>query len=89
MQELEHSNSLAKDRTDEVNALENKVRSLAQENDGLGRRLQEFGNTNKKIAEYDGKIALLSQEIERLNGVLRGKMEEVSSWESRCHNYEV
>ena len=57
-----------------MSSLEAKVRSLASENNELTRRLQELSNANRKIAEYDNKIALLSQEIERLNGVLRGKV---------------
>lgn len=57
-----------------MSSLEAKVRSLASENNELTRRLQELSNANRKIAEYDSKIALLSQEIERLNGVLRGKV---------------
>jgi uncharacterized small protein (DUF1192 family) len=30
---------------------------------------------NRKIAEYDNKISILSQEIERLNEVLRIKVD--------------
>lgn len=56
-----------------------KIRSLIQENEGLGRRLQEITSMNRKIAEYDNKIALLSQEIERLNGLLRVKVEDISN----------
>lgn len=44
---------------------------------------------NRKIGEYDNKIALLSQEIERLNGLLRAKVEDISSLEKKCHAYEL
>ena len=43
---------------------------------------------NRKIAEYENKIALLSQEIERLNGNLRIKNEEVMVWETRGREWE-
>ena len=32
---------------------------------------------NRKVAEYENKVALLSQEIERLNGVLDNKNNEI------------
>jgi uncharacterized small protein (DUF1192 family) len=32
-----------------------------------------MGEMGKKIAEYENRIALLSQEIERLNSVIEGK----------------
>jgi len=62
---------------------ESRVRQTQQENDELRRRLQELGDANRKLAEYDNRIALLSQEIERLNTMLRSKVEELSGWESR------
>lgn len=66
-----------------------KIRSLVQENEGLGRRLQEITSMNRKIGEYDNKIALLSQEIERLNGLLRVKVEDISNLEKKCLAYEL
>ena len=36
-----------------------------------------MGDLNKKIAEYENRIGMLSQEIERLNGALRGKVNEI------------
>lgn len=36
-------------------------------------------NSNKKIAEYESKIALLSQEVERLTSVLDKKSGEVNN----------
>lgn len=38
---------------------------------------------NRKITEYENRIVLLSQELERLNGNLRVKMEENGNLESR------
>ncbi len=36
-------------------------------------------NSNRKIAEYESKIALLSQEVERLTSVLEKKSGEVNN----------
>lgn len=38
---------------------------------------------NRKIAEYENRIVLLGQELERLNGSLRVKVEENGNLESR------
>ena len=35
------------------------------------------------MAEYENRVALMSQEIERLNGALRAKVDELSSWEAK------
>jgi len=43
---------------------------MFQENEDLRRRLVDSGDSNRRIAEYENKIALLSQEIERLNSVV-------------------
>ena len=34
---------------------------MAQENDELRRRLQELGDVSRKVAEYENRIALMSQ----------------------------
>jgi hypothetical protein len=45
------------------------LKLLAQENEQQGRMLQE----------YEVRMAQISSEIERLNGVLRSKVEELSN----------
>jgi uncharacterized small protein (DUF1192 family) len=37
------------------------------------------GSVNKRLPEYESKIATLSQEIERLNGVIDKKNSEIKS----------
>ncbi len=56
-------NTVGRDRGEEISSLQLKIRSMGQENEGLSRKLQEFSLANRKIADYDNKIALLSQEI--------------------------
>ena len=63
--------------------IEARMKQMGQENEELRRRLQELGDVNRKVAEYENRIALMSQEIERLNVALRGKMEELSGWENK------
>ena len=45
-----------------------------------------MGEANRKIAEYENRIALLSQEIERLNMNLRTKVEENKQLENNNWN---
>ena len=37
----------------------------------------EAGRANKQIAEFENRVAMLSQEIERLNSVVEGKNNEI------------
>lgn len=54
-----------------VAKLNNELKITCNELEDAKRRLQELGgNSKKSIAEMETKIALLSQEIERLNSVL-------------------
>jgi len=53
-----------------------KVTSYQQNLEGLSRENDEL---KRRINEYESKIALLSQEIERINIKLRAKEEETIS----------
>ena len=76
-QELERVNNNLRMKVDENSSLEMKVRTLTQDNEELRRRLNDLGEANRKIAEYENRIALLTQELERVNGNLRTKVDEV------------
>ncbi len=39
----------------------------------MQKKLSQLQESNKKNSEYENKIALFSQEIERLNGVVEKK----------------
>ena len=60
-----------------------KIEVVKKENDDLRRNISEYKET---IAIYENKIAVLSQEIERLNGNLRIKVEESSASEVKIRN---
>lgn len=41
---------------------------------------------SRKIADYEGKILILSQELDRVNGNLRNKVDENSNLEITIRN---
>lgn len=41
---------------------------------------------SRKIADYEGKIVILSQELDRVNGNLRNKVDENSNLEITIRN---
>jgi hypothetical protein len=44
-----------------ISKLTNEIKSLTNENEELKRRLQDAGNVNKRIPEYEAKAAMFSQ----------------------------
>ena len=49
--------------THENDDLRNQLNRLNQDNEELKRRLSDLGEVNRKVAEYENRIALMSQEI--------------------------
>ncbi|MBS1890214.1 MAG: hypothetical protein JST59_02900 [Actinobacteria bacterium] len=60
----------------ETNELRSKLNSSLQESDDLRRRLAEVDHLNNKMSDYETRLAMLTKEIERLNSVLKTKVEE-------------
>ena len=52
---------MLRQKTEELGSSENKNRSIQQENEQLRIRLQELSDINRKVAEYENRIALLTQ----------------------------
>ena len=75
-QELDDYKNRAGRMGQENDDLRNQIHRLSQENEELRRRLNDLGDVNRKVSDYENKITLLSQEIERLNGNLRLKLDE-------------
>jgi uncharacterized small protein (DUF1192 family) len=48
------------------------------ENDELRRTIRELSDSNRRLSEYESRLTLLSQEVERLNGNLRMKTDELA-----------
>ena len=84
--QIQRLNSVIRSKVEEGNSYDSKVRSLFDQNENLNRRLQELTVANRKISEYDGKITILSQEIERLNMTLKTKLGEIHNLEEKCRN---
>lgn len=62
----------------QIGKLTNELKVTCNENEELKRRLQELGgDASKKIADYESKIALFGQELERLSGVIERKNNEI------------
>ena len=56
-----------------VTTYESTLQNYTRENEELRRRLQELNELTRKVSEYENKIALLAQELERLNEIVRQK----------------
>ena len=59
--ENEHLNGVIKSKIEEINNYDARVRSMLDEHETLNRKNQELINSNRKIAEFDNKITILSQ----------------------------
>ena len=57
---------------------EQTISNLNRENDDMKRKLNDLVEANRRLAEFENKFAIMTQEIERLNQVLRGKVEEIN-----------
>ena len=55
---------------------ESSIDNLKKENEDLRRRLQDAGDLGRRISEYENKLAVTSQEMDRLNQIIRTKTEE-------------
>lgn len=71
-----------------ITTFESRTKQLVQENDDMRRNLQDAGNITRKISEYENKIVVLSQELERLNGNLRNKVDENNNLETAVRNLQ-
>ena len=54
----------------ETNKLRSEINDFRMSSDDMQRKLVQLSDANKKISEYENKIAMFSQEIERLNSVV-------------------
>ena len=70
---IEHKDTQSRHETGELTDLRSRITFFGQENDLLTRRINEFGDVSVKITEYDNRIYLMSQEIERLIAVIEQK----------------
>ena len=53
------------------------MKLACQEIEDLNQKLQESSNYNKRVPDLENKVAMLSQEVERLNSVIEKKNNEI------------
>jgi Tfp pilus assembly protein PilN len=68
--ELDRTNGLLRGRQQEIDDYKTR-------NSRLEQSLVEYRTIEAKVRDYEGKIAMLTQEIERLTNLLRAKNDEV------------
>ena len=59
----------------ELNEYRTKLGFSEQENVELRRRLDELADLNDKLVDYENRMNFLTKEIERLNVVLKSKVD--------------
>jgi hypothetical protein len=52
--------------------------SLAKQKEDLNRQLLDANAVNRRLAETENRLQIVSQECERVNSVLKGKTEELA-----------
>ena len=67
---------------------EQKIQVLNHEYEELRVKLEQFAEINRRIPEYENKMAMLSQEIERLTLAIRGREEEINSGQGVIRNLQ-
>ena len=70
-----------------MSKLQNELKVVCHDNEELKRKLDEIGG--KRVPEYENRIAILSQEIERLNGVLEKKNVELGNLNKKLHEIDA
>lgn len=55
----------------------------------MGKRINELSDVEKRNTEYENKVVLATQEIERLNRVLRERNGEINNVHNELKDYEM
>ena len=69
-----------------MSKLQNELKIACNDNEELKRKLDEVAK--KHVPEFEGRIAALSQEIERLNAVLEKKNMEIGNLNKKLTEIE-
>ena len=67
---------------------ENRIKILLDEVENCRTQLRKFEVCERKLQEAENKIGFLSQEIERLNHILKQKCEELEDWKHKYMDLE-
>ena len=63
----------------QMSKLQNEFKIMCAENEDLKQKVQTLGGTSRRLPEYESKIALLSQEVERLTQQLQKKTADMNN----------
>ena len=74
--EIQRLNEILRAKLQEASILESKTQYLAAENQRLEGELQQHGDKDSRIEDYENKFALISLEVERLNANLKLKVQQ-------------
>ncbi len=59
---------------------------MNSESEDLRRRIKDLSDSNRKLSDYESKLQLAGQEIDRLNQVLKSKSDEANTLDSKLRN---
>lgn len=81
--------------TSEIERLNTVLKQRIGENDELRIRISQLESQLEiikqyelKISQYEERVALMSQEVQRLNGSLRGKQQEIDELRGKIAQFE-
>lgn len=86
--EVQRLNGVLRGKLDDLASAEAMLRQSQAENEQLTKRFKDFSEVTMSIREYQAKLGQVGQEVERLNGVLRSKSEELAAAQSRIRLLE-
>jgi len=95
---LHNNNSPVKDQSGTVDRLTIKIKELIQQNDNLNRLCEAKANEVNALYlksregdghEYKEKIILLASENERLNELVKHKLEEIESMRKKIYDLQI
>lgn len=72
-------NNLLANKKKDIEVLQEQNRSLLRNIDEGKRSSRVYQDNSRSMTKYEEKIVLLSQEIERLNGIMRIKEQNYNS----------
>ena len=72
-----------------MTAYEQNISTVNRENEQLRRKLQEAGDLARKLGEYENRIALLSQQLERITGNLNQSRQENEGLRRQLNDQKV
>ena len=75
-------------KVEELNDVHGKLKQIGNENDQLKNRVRQSEDMNRQLPEYEHQLSVVKNEIERLNNVLKGKVEECSAYETELRKYK-